>query len=115
MEASGLGYIKADHRSVRVGQRVEPFIQNLICLFTPPLLAQKWEFRFYRKVSDQFPSWQTGDVLRLLTLPIVPEQLGSYAVESNQTFQGMRFREWVRVSTTPPPLNCLNRSSPLSL
>jgi hypothetical protein len=28
-----------------------------------------------------------------------------YAVESNQTFQGMRFREWV--GATLSPLNCL--------
>jgi hypothetical protein len=33
-------------------------------------------------------------------------QLGSYAVESNQTFQGMRILEWV--GATLSPLNCLN-------
>jgi len=31
--------------------------------------------------------------------------VGSYAVESNQAFQGMRFREWV--GATRSPLDCL--------
>ena len=45
--------------------------------------------------------------------------LGSYAVESNQAFQGMRFREWL--GATLSPLNCLTKGftptvlEPLSL